>query len=261
MPFARMQAWCVALMGGGVLLAQVPTAAPESPLSGPAIADRAADDSSNKRFDGSMRDEGDRPELRAIERLELSREERAAVDAVLAKRAAVMERLIKENIALLLKAQAVREGNDAEARRALGAEFREAFAELGVDGPLAEQLAGAMTPEHAEAFRTLNREYWRAQMGDGDDRKYGAALRVLGNEIKQAYERMIEDGEQRLDDVIAALQLTAEQEGKVRAIVTEFAQQTKLNPNGLQRAGLFLKVARELTAEQRERAFELIRGE
>lgn len=86
------------------------------------------------------------------------------------------------------------------------------------------------------------------------------ALRVLGDEVKRSYEAMIAEGKERLERVIGELQLTPQQEERVRAIVTEFGQKTKLNPSGGERARLFAEIASELTPEQRRRAFDLLRG-
>lgn len=251
-----------------------PTGEP-SPLSGPNVPEESGSGRVRRDFEGKMKPLEVRPEIAALDEIALSTDERAKVDEILARRSATMSRLIRENIELLLKAQAVREGNDPEARRALAAEFRQAFAPLSEDGPLSEQIAGVLTDEHRRRFEAINREYWRELMGqapaggemeDGGARRGRAALEraarnVLRQEVRRAYEQMIADGKQRIDEVVARLELSAEQEARVRAIITEFGQKTKLNPSAADRAELFGKVAELLTPEQRRKAFEMVRGE
>lgn len=249
-------------------LAAEPATTP--PLSGPSVPEEAESRRIERDFEGNMKPLEVRPEVAALNELSLSESERAKVDEILAHRNATTTRLIRENIDLLLRAQSVREGNDPEARRALLEDFREAFKDLSTNGPLAEQLAGAMTAENAEKFNEINRQYWRELVTqnskDGPDRPRGkaavtrAALKLLAQEIKQSYERTIAEGKERLDQVIARLELTPEQDAKVRAIVTEFGQQTKLNPTGTQRIALFTRIAQVLTPEQRQKAFDLVRG-
>lgn len=246
--------------------AQDSTPADPSPLSGPAVPDDASEPRVQRDFEGNMKPLEVRPEIAALEELTLSEAERLGVDEVLVKRTATMERLIRENIDLLLRAQAVREGNDPKARQALAEDFREAFMELAADGPLSEQLTTAMSDENAAKFNAINKEYWREligqEPGDGDrgrNRIARVAVKLLGQEVKQTYERMLGDGKEQLERVIGELQLTPEQEAKVRAIVTEFGQKTKLNPTGMQRVGLFAQIAKELTPEQRKKAFDLVR--
>lgn len=123
-----------------------------SPLAGPKVEDRAETPAVERDFEGKMKPLGARPEVIALEGLTLSDEERARVDAVLAARAAVMERLIRENIDLLLRMRSAREGNDAEARRVVMREFGERFGALSEGGPLAEQLSGALSEENAAKF-------------------------------------------------------------------------------------------------------------
>lgn len=237
---------------------------PPSPLSGPTVKERPATPGLERTFEGKTKPMDRRPEVAALDTLTLSDEERAQVGGVLVRREATMQRLIRENIDLLLRAQAVREGNDPDAKRALMEDMREAFSDLAKDGTLAEQIAAALSPDNAAKFNEMNKEYWRALIkapkdDAAKDRRAAAraALQVLGQEVRQAYERMIAEGKESLDRVIADLELSAEQEDRVRALVAEFGQKTKLNPTPKARVALFGEIAKELTPEQRRRAFDL----
>lgn len=85
------------------------------------------------------------------------------------------------------------------------------------------------------------------------------ALEEFGREIKRSYDRIAQDGQKRLDEVIAQLALTPEQESRVRQIVLQHAQEAKLNPNSKQKTKLFFDVLRELTPEQRRKFMEIVR--
>jgi hypothetical protein len=85
------------------------------------------------------------------------------------------------------------------------------------------------------------------------------ALEEFGREIRRSYDRIAQDGQKRLDEVIKQLALTPEQESRVRQIVLQHAQESKLNPGSKQKTKLFFDVLRELSPEQRRTFMELAR--
>jgi hypothetical protein len=244
-----------------------------NPLAGPEVSPAGADGAANKSlverdFEGKVKKLEERPEEAALRLLTLSAREKAATDAVLAERSAMLDKLVRENINLLVRAQTAREGGSQDERKAIYAEFREKLAPLTANGTFEEQIARGLTPENAERFRAITREYWQAVMqepGDmeGQGRGGGARVRLgletMGQEIKRAYERVIGEGTEKIERLVAELQLTPEQQGKIREISIKFAQESKQKATGLQKAKLFLQIRRELTPEQRERFAELIR--
>lgn len=247
-----------------------PLAGPEV---GPSSTQRAGKPSLIERdFEGKVKRLDERPEAAALRLLALSVEEKAATDAVLAERSAMLDTFVRENLNLLVRAQSAREGGNEGDRRAVYAEFREKLAPLAARGSLEEQLARCMTAGNAEQFRDLTREYWRAMVQEpapmdgameGEGRGGGGMVRLgleaVGQEIRRAYERVIGEGTEKIEQLTAELQLTPEQHGKIRQLSIEFAQETGQKPTGLQKAGLFLQIRRELTPEQRERFVALIR--
>ena len=141
-----------------------------------------------------------------------------------------------------------------------------------------------LPPEKGEQLQAMMREYWRAvyedatfEEGDtvspernlpghvgprGRNTMHGVlsqeAVRLVGLEVKSAYDRVVQQGQQRIDDVVKQLDLSAEQEAKVRAIAIEFGQQAKLNPTPTQRAELFQKLMKELTPEQQRKLVTMV---
>lgn len=279
-----------------------------NPLAGPSVGgDDAAGGATIvvRDFSGKIKRPDMRPEVAALQVLSLSPAERKATGQVLAQRAAMLDRLVRENIDLLLRAQTARESDDRAEKQAVLKETTRVFAPLGEGGTLEAKLAAALEPENAARFRAVLRDYWRArareavpqrddtpptkqpaaqrqrddepmrdaapeQASDADEveapltrRQRQALVRIatetLGQEVRRSYENLAADGAARLEAAIEALALTDEQQTRVRAIVTEFAQESKLNPTRMQRLRLFLRVSRELTPEQRRKLIDLAR--
>ncbi|MDX2146642.1 MAG: hypothetical protein SFZ23_03890 [Planctomycetota bacterium] len=86
-------------------------------------------------------------------------------------------------------------------------------------------------------------------------------LMAIGQEIKRSYERTIARQGERFESIMTRLELSAESETKVRNLVTEHAQRTKLNSTPAQRRELFVKIFGVLTPEERIRAIEVLRSE
>lgn len=248
----------------------------EAPLSGPRVGDGSLTPSIVERsFDGSLKRLDVRPEEAAVRKLVLSPEEQSASDAVLKERAAMMDRIVRENIDLLVRQQSAKTAGDTKALNEINNEFREAMKPLAVGGRLTEKLSATLTPDNAAKFNSMVRDYYRALIVEGtktrpagdpmDDPETGRRglmakqfQEVFGQEVRRSYDRIAAEGEGRLEHLIGRLELTPEQETKVRQLAAEFAQSAKLNPTPGQRAELFRKVLAELTPAQRARAIELV---
>ena len=117
-------------------------------------------------FDGQMRAPEGPPELAALDRLELDEGTRAAVQAALDERAAIVDGILAEHFELFLRVrgvlQAMRSGGerrlDADARETMG-EFRRAIGALTARGTVREEI-GRLLPEGArEQFEAMVREH------------------------------------------------------------------------------------------------------
>lgn len=267
---------------------------PPSPLSGPTVKDGGSAGGGEKGggamagargslverdFDGKIKELEVRPEEAALALLDLTEGERKRCAAVLDERAALMDGLVREHIDLLLELRAARAGGDPAVVKALTKQMRAAFAPLGEGGGLLEKLAANMPKGQADKLRALTDEYYRAVAADerktmdwkdagpaGEKRANAAAmirvaLETLGQEIKRSYERMAAEGTQRLERLIAALELDGEQESAMRRLASDYAQKTKLNPTGAQRAELFGEIFRMLSPEQRTKFAKYLKDE
>lgn len=237
------------------------------PLAGPSVSESSGATLIEREFSGRIRRTEIPPEEAALALLALSAQEKTAAARVLTERAAILDRIVLGNIELLLQLATASAAGER-------AEQGEILAKLGTEleplrdrGPLADELAGALTEDNARRLRSLVREYWSAvvQEGVADARKQGQTLRpgqvvaremraAVGQEIRRSYERQVTARVAELDRQLAAMGLSPEQEGKIRNMVTEYAQKTRLSPTDADRRRLFAAIMGELSPEQR-RAF------
>ena len=237
--------------------APTPTPEPDA-LAGPTVAPDAPASLVVRDFDGKLRRLEIPAEEAALELLKLSPEEQAKADAVIAARRAQLDGIVGQNLELLLKFKTAKEaGSTQEVQQYL----RQMLAKLGPvrdKGRLVDQLGTVLSPEKATELRRLSAEYWKAviddETGDSGERAKVTGrvmLGAIGLEIKRAYETRVGGQLAEVDDLIARLGLTAEQESRVRAVVLEYGQQTLGKPTDSQKAKLFIDLNTILTKEQR----------
>jgi hypothetical protein len=84
---------------------------------------------------------------------------------------------------------------------------------------------------------------------------------AVGRELKRSYDRVVTAAVQDFDELIKALDLTAEQEAEVRRIATDHFQKTAGNPTPKEKGEVFAQVYSKLNAEQRRALLKRARGE
>ncbi|NRA58394.1 MAG: hypothetical protein HRU13_09815 [Phycisphaerales bacterium] len=203
----------------------------------------------------------------------------ADIQAILLERQRVLDDLVVNRLDLLVKlSNGGNERDRAEAIRAL----RQAMAPIAQKGAFGDRIRQHLPADAAAEHERLQREYTRAatehrvellKAEDPGARQRGLRLRAqaieilvsLGDEVKRAYERTLVQDAERLESLIRMLDLSPEQEGKVRAIVREYGEKTLINKEAkdddMGRLGVFLRVAAELTPEQRQKLMAYTRGE
>lgn len=202
-----------------------------------------------------------------------------AIEAILAERRTALDDLVIDRLDVLIKLS--NGGNDSDRAEAI-AVLRRAMAPIARKGQLGDRIRRHLPTDAATEHQRLEREYLEAaiedrvallqaeQAGMGE---HGLRLRAraiemlvgLGAEVKGAYERTIVQQGQRVEELIAMLTLSPEQEGKVRQIIQRYGEKTLLNKEARDddksRLAVFLEVAAELTPEQRRTLLEHVRGE
>ncbi|HVZ94114.1 MAG TPA: hypothetical protein VG797_06350 [Phycisphaerales bacterium] len=324
---------CAALVAGaaGLACGQIKTT-PADPMSGPRINDPAAGAPSlvERNFEGKLKRYEERIEEAAASKLDLTSEQRAAVQKVLDERAAKIDGVVRENFELLVKGAAARQAGDREAIRENLKQMREKFGDLPRRG-LLDSIADTLPSEKADQLRSMVQQYMRASIEEeihrravaaptdkdkkadeprkADDEskkaeesekpdepkkpdeakepapddmmdeppasppKPGAAGRAdraklvaqfmineFTREVRRSYERIIADGKRRLDEIAKELDLTPEQDGKIRQLAANYALESKQNPTQAQRAKFFAEIMKELTPEQRRKFIQYQRA-
>ncbi len=253
----------VVLLAGTTGFAQ--TAA--QPLSGPKVAAPAPKTSLIERgLDGKVRRLEVPAEEAALDLLTMTEEENAKVETVMTERNAILDKVVGQNIEILLRLQGLQaEGPSRQDAQAALRELVEKLQPLRERGSLRDEVAGAMSADNAAKFRTLVEEYWKAVADEAvaeakkEDPNAAPArvvarvrLQAVGQEIRRSYDRKIASGKNQLDQAVAKLGLTPEQEDKVRNMATDYFQKTLGKATPQQRREFFQKLMRELTPAQRQ---------
>ncbi|MEZ6232815.1 MAG: hypothetical protein R3B68_01380 [Phycisphaerales bacterium] len=271
-PALAAHALLISLCGSPVL-AQPGDTAPDQAdppiLRGPSVEPAAhADSLIRLAYDGRVqRLEDIRPEVAALELLDLSDQTRAALDALIQERAAFLDQAVLEHYDILLELYAAfGAGEQGEVAR-LYMEFAGHLQPLFEGGGLARQLAREMPRTQAREYARLLRDYYQAVAQDALDHPDAARgtaanlqeatrnerIGVLLQEVGRSFSRIVQQKTQQLEEVLAALRLEPDREAEIRALVEEIAQDFGLNPTESEKREIFARVMGELTPAERQR--------
>lgn len=238
-------------------------------LAGPTVAPARAPSLVERDFTGRVKRLDLPPEEAALAHLDLDPAAREATTRILNERAAIMDRIVRDNIDLLLRFVTARQGGDRAAILSLLAEFNAKLGPLHARGDLVDELHDALPPATRGAFTSLVADYRRAIADEAaaDAKAKGERARPraiaarerladLGLEVKRSYERQIGAGQKELDELIAELHLSSEQEAFVRNLVAEHVQKTKGKPTPAQQRQLVVSIMARLKPEQQRIVIE-----
>ena len=271
----------------GIALAQddsAPGSAADGLLGGPNVEVEAETPTLVERdLEGQLRPLETRAEVAAIGLLGLTDDEREAVDVLILERAALADEIASDNRQLLnqlrsaASAASNNEGAGTRGRRGgasreLMGQLREALAPMLSQEPLVDHFAAAL-PEASQAqYKAIVAEWYeansaeaRAGMNGGMNGNMNArpararvagALQAVRLEIRNALQRGSDERTDRLDRMIAALELTPEQEGTVRQMIREFNEANKDldDADKANRSKLMQSIFNMLEPEQRRKA-------
>ncbi len=235
-------------------------------LAGPRVADRSGELTLVSRdYAGALKPLETSPEVAALELLVLEPEARTAVDNVLAERAALWDKVVRENIDLLVRFQTATAAGDRTEQGTLLMELAAELRDLRARGTLQNEISGLLTDDLAEPFDAIVDEYRAAVVQELVESspeglrlwqaRRRVALQEMGQQIARAYDRVVVSASSDYEALLAKLALSTEQEAKIRRMVQEFGQETMLNPTQAQRRELLLRILPELTPEQRQILF------
>ncbi|MCW5775000.1 MAG: hypothetical protein KIS87_00950 [Phycisphaeraceae bacterium] len=257
-----------------VALLTVPAASQGQPLSGPPIADAAGERTLVRTdYQGRLHALDAPPEEAALELLDLDGRARDAVRRVIAERAAVLDRIVLDNLDLFPQFAAARQAGDKLGQLRLFMEFVRVTEPLRHRGTLAEEVR-AVLPLHArDRFDRLVSEYWRAAAADrvAHTRALGATItsreamrqvrfETLGRELERSYARLSASESFFVEYLLRGLGLSEHQEERIRAIIGEYDARAMRGATEAERAEAFLGVIALLNEKQREAFLERLKG-
>ncbi|CAN5724730.1 hypothetical protein BH11PLA1_BH11PLA1_21800 [soil metagenome] len=193
----------------------------------------------------------------------LSPESRTKVNDVIVQQAATIDTIVRDHLGDVVRlAQVFQSGTQAEKIAAFG-ELNKLNAPVRQRGALVDQFAKVITKEEGEQVRVLVRDYYAALVKDEEahNPKNGRAasnlmiaeqIKVLGNEIKRSYERVIGQQTKDFDDLLKSLNLSPEQDAKVRGLVTDLVQKRGAKASGGDKVKVVMKIAALLDEEQKK---------
>lgn len=235
-----------------------------APLQGPRVSEPDAKPTLVQRdFAGKLRRLEVSPEEAALALMKLDAEAEAKTRSILNERTAILDRIVLENLDLVVRIHNARAGGDRRELLMLLAELSVALKPLTDRGTLSEELVGALSLDQAVTFKALVREYNQAAAAETQAEARAAgerltvrqvaareALIVLGTDIKRSYQRQIASKTAEFEQMLVQLDLTPEQESKVRRMVLDYAAAAKGKPSQDQRRALFYRIMEVLDAEQ-----------
>ncbi len=247
-------------------------------LAGPRLEDEGVERTIVKfEFNGGLRRLDRSPEEAALDALTIDGPTRDAADALLRERFTALDEIVRDNLELLVQLNNARQaGNKAEAVPLLG-KLSDAMEPLRQEargrGRLRDEIATLLGDDDRRDFQRMIDEYWRALVKDelqqAESRKEKLSLAqarvrvtlgALGNELRRSFERQFKLREKQFEDFLAALDLTPEQDAKIRKQVQEFVERTRGKPSPRESYDLTMKILPLLTPEQRRALARIMLG-
>lgn len=240
-------------------------------LAGPKVVERERAKASivEREFDGKLKRLEQHPVLVALDKLELTNEQRAKATEVVVSRNTQLDTIVRDNLRGIIEAALARQAGDQAAAQAKFGELLKKARPFLDRGTLLSELRPALPTEQYEQLKHAVDEYNAAAAQDAMNapgakrqNRIGAALAQgfegFGLEVKASYERVFADRNKEFEELLQHLDLSPEQESKVRQKVIDLVQKTYGKPTKAQQVRVFLDIYGELTPEQRKKLAQRI---
>lgn len=257
-------------MIAGLLVSVCVTVQPQ-PLSGPTVKLSARPGLVQHDMSGRVVRPDKTVEEAAVDRLELSPQDRERVSRVVAERAAAIDRFVTENLLLLNQLDTVSKAGSPQDKIVVGVEAVTKLGEAIKGRSLKVAIEAKLPEEHAAKFRVLLRDYWRALHEEGKTLKpndpppawavsLGESLASLGREIARSFERQAASGTVFVDYLLSGLDLSEQQREMVSELKLDLMERTEMRASEKDQEKLVLSVAAYLTQEQRATVIARVKG-
>ncbi|MFT3683394.1 MAG: hypothetical protein QM783_00475 [Phycisphaerales bacterium] len=248
--------------------------AEKGPLSGPKLPDRTGKPTLVEHgADGKVKRLDEWPALAAVRKLPIDENAKKAIAKLEATQAAALDKMMTESLPEIAAiANAFQSGDTAEGLAGVR-KLRLNHPVLDERELLAQRISALIGKEQGHELSLMVQEYWNAlnqeAAGAAQSRgertaanrvAMGEALRLLGQDIKASYDRVIGQQVHDFDVLIKSLGLTGEQESKVRAIVSDSFAKAGGNTSKVDKTAVFWKIWRELDTRQRAALADQFKG-
>ncbi len=251
--------------------------APSGPLSGPAVKDpRVGVTLVDRDLSGRVRRLDITPIEAGTRLLRLDEPSRVAIEKALAERAKLLDRVVAEHLGLIIRLAAAREGGQRDNAQKYLRELTDVAPVLRDLSALQRDVHAALTTEQRNDLIRLTQDYWNAiieekqaeSKRDGKEFKPAQTRELLrteftaiaGQELRRAYDRVVGQKVRDFDALLKTLDLTPEQEGKIRQIAGDSFQRTEGRARATESARAFAQIYRALEPEQREKLVDHLQG-
>lgn len=253
----------LAIIGAAIATAAIePPTEAEPPLAGPKIRD---DHPSivERDMTGNLRPIEFTPERAAAAKLSLDDEARRKVDHIIIAHRELLDRLVADNIDLVIRARTASAGTPALEKAAIIAAALQAF-RPALEGPsLWEQISPVLPVAARERFDAMMLEYWDAVFRQATGGREPTTLeksvicvqhrfRVLGEEIRLAVDGLGNSGPLIVRAMTSGLSLSPSQHERLNEIARDFDTATLHQPSGDDHKRLLLQVCAALDEDQRK---------
>ncbi|MCC6229400.1 MAG: hypothetical protein IT432_09255 [Phycisphaerales bacterium] len=253
----------LALVGAAIATAAIePPTEAEPPLAGPKIRD---DHPSivERDMTGNLRPIEFTPERAAAAKLSLDDEARRKFDHIIIAHRERLDRLVADNIDLVIRARTASAGTPALGRAVIIAAALQAF-RPALEGPsLWEQISPVLPVAARERFDAMMLEYWDAVFRQATGGREPTTLEksvicvrqrleVLGEEIRLAVDGLGNSGPLIVRAMTSGLSLSPSQRDRLSEIARDFDTATLHQPSGDDHKRLLLQVCAALDEDQRK---------
>lgn len=232
------------------------------PLAGPTVRDDRPS-IVERDMTGNLRPIDFTPERVAAGKLSLDDETRRKVDHIIIAHRELLDRLVADNIDLVLRARSGGAGTPALQKAAIIAAALQAF-RPALEGPsLWEQISPVLPAASREKFDAMMREYWDAVFRHATGGREPTTLEksvicvrqrleVLGEEIRLAVDGLGNSGPLIVRAMTSGLSLSPSQHDRLSEIARDFDTATLHQPSGDDHKRLLLQVCAALDEDQRK---------
>ncbi len=235
-------------------------------LAGPRLLDEAEEHTLVRfEFNGNLRRIDRTPEEAALDALNLPSAARERVDNILRSRHTELDEYVRSDLEILLAVQKVRQAGNKPEAQPLAADLTNRVEEITGPIRLRDEIAQTLPHGERREFQRMIDEYWRAHVLDESQQaqarkealtlaqaRMRVTLNATGVELRRAFERQYKPRDGVFDELLQQLNLSDEQDAKVKAPIRELVDRTKSKPATREVYDLTNKVLPQLDARQRQ---------